>query len=121
MIFRIGQRIVCIDASPNKGGGLFPTWAGTRLIETGRIYTIRRMFNARPFGHDDVAILLEEVRNRPRPYTCARGYTVRCEQFWLGFRFRPLRTTSIEIFTRMLEPVPVVELVGWATERPTNA
>jgi len=74
------------------------------------IYTIRRIFDTRQFGHNDVAILLEEVRNRPRAYTSARGRKVRCEQFWLGFRFRPLHRTNIDVFKAMLEPAPVTRV-----------
>lgn len=105
--FRIGAKVVCVNIRPNKeGGGLHPTYADTRFPVVGGIYTIRRIFDARQFGHDDLAILLVEVRNRVRPYTCARGHQVRCEQFWLAFRFRPLSTTSIDVFLEMLEPEP---------------
>jgi hypothetical protein len=103
--FDVGQHVVCVDMTP-RARGLSPTYADTRFPVVGGIYTIRRIYDARPLGHDDLAILLREVRNRPRPYMSATGRDVRCEQFWLGFRFRPVRPTSIDVFRRLLESVP---------------
>ena len=105
-MFFVGQHVICTDIAPNPGGGLCPTYRDTKLPVVGGIYTIRRIFCARQFGHDDLAILLDEVHNPVRRYISRTGRNVRCEQFWLGYRFRPVRTTSIEVFRRMLEPVP---------------
>jgi hypothetical protein len=112
-MFFVGQRVVCVNISPNPGGGLSPTYRDTNFPEVGGIYTIRRIFCARPFGHDDVAILLAEVRNPVRRYISRTERNVRCEQFFLGFRFRPVRTTNIDVFLKMLEPAPVrIELIN---------
>jgi hypothetical protein len=110
--FHVGQHVICIDMTPRRCG-LSPTYSGTRFPVVGGIYTIRRIYDARPLGHDDLAILLREVRNKPRRYISANGRDVRCEQFWLGFRFRPVRPTSIEAFRALLKSVP-------AEQEPTH-
>ncbi|HXE88900.1 MAG TPA: hypothetical protein VN524_19100 [Hyphomicrobiaceae bacterium] len=103
--FRVGQHVICVDASPNRAGGLTPTYRDTNLPVEGGIYAIRHIFCARPFGHDDFAILLEEVRNPIRLYISRTGRNVRVEQFFLGYRFRPVRTANIDVFLQMLRPV----------------
>jgi hypothetical protein len=71
----------------------------------GGIYTVREVFDARPYGFNHDGLLLEEIVNPVLDYIAPAG-PVRCEQFFLAFRFRPLRATSIEVFQKMLEPVP---------------
>jgi hypothetical protein len=115
MIFHVGQRVICTNVTPRRDG-LHPRYASTAIPVLGAAYTIRAIFDARPYGHDDVGTLLEEVVNPIRRYISQRG-PVTVEQFWLAYRFRPLRTTNIDVFLRMLEPEPAVELIGWATER----
>ncbi len=63
---------------------------------------------------------LVEIVNPVRPYVSLAG-PVTCEPFWLAFRFRPVRTTTlggvytirdvfdIDVFTKLLAPVPVRE------------
>jgi hypothetical protein len=85
----------------------------------GGVYTIRDIFDASAHGFDQPGLLLAEIVNPVRRYISQCG-PVTVEQFWLAYRFRPLRTTNIDVFKAMLEPVPAVELVGWATE-PNNA
>ena len=102
--FYVGQHVVCIDVSPNKAGGLHPRYWDTEIPVLGAVYTIRRTFCARRYGHDDIAILLDEVRNPVRRFIARTGRKVRCEQFFLGYRFRPVRTTNIDVFLKMLEP-----------------
>ena len=108
--FDVGQRVICIDVSPNKAGGLRPTYWGTNFPVVGGIYTIRRIFCARRYGHDDVGVLLNEVRNPVRRYFTRTGRNVRCEPFFLSYRFRPVKPTSIEVFRRLLEPESVREV-----------
>jgi hypothetical protein len=109
MAFQVGQRVVCVDVRPRRKY-LHPAnaaaWAAPfAKPEKGGIYTVREVFDARPHGFDHDALLLVEIVNPVLDYVAPAG-PVRCEQFFLAFRFRPLRTTGIDVFTRMLEPVP---------------
>jgi hypothetical protein len=109
MAFHVGQKVVCVDIRPRRKY-LHPATAAASVAplarpEKGGIYTMREVFDARPHGFDHDALLLAEILNPVLDYIAPAG-PVRCEQFFLAFRFRPLRTTSIDVFTRMLEPVP---------------
>ena len=108
-MFRIGQKVVCVDIR-SRGVGLAPRYCQTVLPVLGGVYTVRDIFDAAPYGHHgEAGLLLDEIVNSVLPYTACNGEPVVVEQFWLGFRFRPVRTTDIEVFERMLEPVPARE------------
>lgn len=47
-----------------------------------------------------------EIVNKVRRYLCPDGRSRKREKAFRMSRFRPVRTTNIEVFTRMLEPVP---------------
>ena len=92
MNFRIGQKVVCVD------GTRLCLDLGEQRPVKGRIYTIRN------FCEDDTdgtGLRLEEIVNEPRHYT--DGYAEIAFYVW---RFRPVRTTDISIFTAMLTPIP---------------
>jgi hypothetical protein len=113
----IGRKVVCTDIKPGRLACVRHNFR-TVFPVVGRVYTIRKIFDARPYGHDDLGLLLEEVRNPVREYMAATRKMVRVEQFWLAYRFRPLRRTNIDVFKAMLAPQPVrVDLIGWKTER----
>jgi hypothetical protein len=106
MAFHVGQRVVCVDMRPRRKYLHHSAWvAPFAKPKKGGIYTVREVLDARPYGFDHDGLLLVEIVNPVLDYLAPTG-PVRCEQFFLAFRFRPLRTTSIEVFTRMLEPVP---------------
>jgi hypothetical protein len=89
MIFRTGQKVVCVDDLAPKFGWLGPP------LHRGQIYTIR-LARINPLGN--YGVLLNEIRTeRPFPDGSERGY--------LAYRFRPLtkRKADISIFTRMLD------------------
>lgn len=99
MAFCVGQKVVCVDASP-KRPDYYP---GFRLrgvmdgLQEGAIYTVSG-FENHPLDGKLLLVLMEIKRpRRPGPF-CLDGYDAR--------RFRPLveRKTSIEIFKRMLTP-----------------
>ncbi len=69
--------------------------------ELGGVYTITDIFDASVYGHDEHGVLLEEVVNPVRRHICKNSRRVRVEQFWLAIRFRPLRTTNVDVFLRM--------------------
>lgn len=82
MMFRIGMKVVCIDATPRK--------IPVAVLQKGAIYTIVAL----PYCPDgEHGVELAEVESQA------------IFGFWKD-RFRPLveRKTSIEIFQRMLTP-----------------
>jgi hypothetical protein len=103
-MFHVGQLVVCAD--DNASNLVFfdfdapPTG---KLIENGRIYTVREIGPARNFRDhrtrkivQDVPVWLEEVvRNQGEWHDEPFG----------ARRFRPVDERKIEIFTKMLEPV----------------
>jgi hypothetical protein len=104
MAFRVGQKVVCVDLRL-RDDGLHP-YQGETIPEMGGIYTVRDMFDAGRYGyHGEDGLLLVEIVHPVRHYLAPAG-PVTCEQFYLSFRFRPLRTTGIEALEAMLEPVP---------------
>lgn len=91
--FRVGQKVVCIDASERKGPGKY-----TVLPVQGRVYTVRGIsawqWNC---GFSGVGLYLEEIHRPPTP----QG-----EAPWGCWRFRPVveRKTDISIFKALLTP-----------------
>jgi hypothetical protein len=92
--FRVGQRVVCVDAAPNPKG--YPL----KVLKRGTIYTIRaidatpRRWDAPGWGVHVEGILVMNPR--------------RIEWAMNPGRFRPVvdRATDIEIFTKLLSGVP---------------
>lgn len=78
MMFRVGQKIVCVDATPNE-------WDPRPLLRKDHVYTVH--------GLSDGSLLLAEVV-RPEGF---RGFR--------ASRFRP--ATDISLFTSMLNNVPL--------------
>ena len=93
-MFHVGQRVVCVDASPSK-------WITPYKVVLGAVYTIRG------FDTESDGTYLNEVPDDPieSPWTTPRG--------WNPKRFRPLveRKTAISIFESMLTPNKVKEPV----------
>lgn len=87
MSYYIGQRVICINDTPND-------YEPVIYPKKGRTYTIRA-FN--PPGR---SIHLEEIVNKPRDYSS--GFH---ECYFYLWRFRPVheRKTDISIFTAMLK------------------
>jgi hypothetical protein len=95
-MFRVGQKVVCVDASACRNlGDLMPV--------EGEIYTVRGLsepdIDDTPYG-----VLLCEIRS---------GGTHRNgnERGWMPSRFRPVveRKTSIALFHAILNGAPVKE------------
>ena len=108
-MFHVGQKVVCVNARPRRKG-LHPRYASTVIPRLRAVYTIRDIFDASPYGFDEPALLLVEIVNPVRRYTAPTGQ-VECEQFWLANRFRPVCTTNIDVFLKMLEPEPTLRPV----------
>src|SRR5262245_41415899 len=93
----VGQKIVCVNVRHwPRGFGYKPT-----LPKKGSVYTIRAIVPCRVlYGLDEDGLHLVEIVNPTQ---------VSIFKFELAFRmsrFRPVHTTSIEVFEKMLEPVP---------------
>ncbi len=100
MTFRVGQRVVCVDAEAH---GRYTPWAHSGELDglrRGAIYTIRKIgiYNESPI------VLLEEISRPTRG-----GWEHYGEIGYHPARFRPIveRKTSIEVFQRMLNPSEV--------------
>jgi len=104
MIPHIGQKVVCLD-NRLRGGGVY---ARETLPKVGSVYTIRAIVPCKVYGYDEDGLLLVEVVNSERQYLSPRG-PITHELAFRITRFRPVRTTSIDAFRKMLEPLKVRE------------
>lgn len=88
MAFYVGQKVVCVDATPRPGL--------RKVLKEGAIYTISRLDGPLHEG-DENGVDLVEV-----PARGTNGY----QASYRAVRFRPIteRKTSIEIFKAMLNP-----------------
>lgn len=97
-MFHVGQRVVCIRQCGHK------VPAGCRDAVVGIVYTIRRVAFAPSFssGKNVLGLWMEEVINPINPNSG-------CEFGFVADRFRPVKDTSIEVFRKLLAPMPEVE------------
>lgn len=97
MTFKPGDEVVCVDENPN------PDFRGVVTYPVrGKRYTIRGIYPADQYGPDSV--WLEELRNPIGDFIDGT-----MEPSFGAHRFRPVRKTSISIFTSMLTPTPSKE------------
>jgi hypothetical protein len=102
MAFRVGQKVVRIE-------GLGWRRSSRHAIpEPGVVYTVRAIVDRRSHGYHVDGVFLVEIVNPVQRYRCADGRWRKCEVAILQDCLRPVRTatTSIDVFARMLEPVP---------------
>ena len=92
--FHIGQVVVCIDAE-GLPRPLLDRGVSACPVERG-VYTIRDILVI----EDRVGLWLEEIRNPPTKWLNGE---VR-ELVFLAHRFRPAKTTSLEVFRTLLAP-----------------
>jgi hypothetical protein len=107
MHFHVGQRVVCVNGrnwpAPRQFGDYTPTHP-----KQGEVYTVRAIVLKTLEGYDEDGLHLVEIVNPTR--TKRDGST-----FELAFRmsrFRPVRTTKIDVFLRTLEPEPAGNLLA---------
>ncbi len=88
MAFRVGQKVVCVDADPHSRGWLGPWLEGEAPVE-GNVYTVKAI--AISADTDDLAIQINEISRVKR-----WGYG--------AFRFRPAvdRKTDISNLKALL-------------------
>jgi hypothetical protein len=96
MLFHVGQRVVCIVE-----GELWNPQPPSQRPERGMVYTIRELTNYAPPG-----LRFEEIVNPTLNYCEALG-----EMCFDATCFRPVKDTSIDVFTKLLNPTPTKELV----------
>ena len=94
--FRIGQKICCINTVPRYG---YSQECMDGLTK-GTVYTIRWI----GIYWDEPCVRLEEIHRPP-----FEGWEA--DVPYAANRFRPVKTTSIDVFTAMLAPSPVKETV----------
>ncbi len=99
MVFKIGQKVVCINDSLNV------CHTSKLPIIKGEVYTITG------FGDPDAApcLVLAGVPNIFKEHIDLNknyGTTYPVDIGWRADRFRPVKTTSIDVFTAMLNKQP---------------
>jgi hypothetical protein len=108
----VAQKVLCLD-DRRRGGG---RWEHEALPKTGAVYTVRAIVSCiAEYGLDEDGLPLAEIVNQPRLYSTPRGPVTRELAIRIS-RFRPVRTTNIELFQKMLEPLSAYESEG-AMER----
>jgi hypothetical protein len=102
MHFYIGQRVVCVDVKFSDE----PLWRSCvrAFPRLNSIYLIRDIRNV----HELVGLCFHEIVNAPADF--AEGYV---EAAFDSRRFRPVRTTNIEIFKALL----ITDRVGSRRQR----
>lgn len=111
-MFHVGQKVVCIDADgPTFEGVPHVHWRPSEKIVNGTIYTVRKVYVD---SRGAPCLWLNEVQRSPESQS-RFGPTVGYGQH----RFRPLaeRKTDISIFTAMLTPNRVKELVAITSQQ----
>ncbi len=103
MNLHVGQKVVCVNDRQTSGYSHMPY-----LPKLGSVYTIRAIVPCKVYGYDEDGVWLVELVNTPRQYESPTGPVVHELAFRIS-RFRPLRTTNIDTFLKMLEPVKVRE------------
>lgn len=89
-MFDLGQQVVCIE---KESDGRSNGYMGPVPVE-GQVYTIENIYRA-----SDETLMLELVElPSPRDEMWDAGFCASC--------FRPVRKTSIEVFTKLLAPLP---------------
>lgn len=97
--FHVGQNVVCIDDRWQKPPDHPLDIPPNRPVK-GRVYTIRKIVKDQ---HDHIGLKLEEVVNDP----VTLDNKLYEEQSFRHEAFRPCKTTSLDVFTAMLAPLPV--------------
>ena len=102
MGFRIGQRVVCVDTRKWPRDYDFRP----KLPKRGAVYTVRAIVPCIADGYDEDGLRFVEIVNPRRLLRWPSGRRQRMELCFRMSRFRPVRTTSIEVFQKLLEPLP---------------
>lgn len=100
-MFEVGQKVVCVDAS-------YTNTINVKELEEGKVYTVSWLgsYNhPNPMIKEEMCVRLKESPRRPLCYDEFINY-VNSDMPFAARRFRPLKSTSIEVFKNLLTPVP---------------
>src|SRR6476620_7200793 len=103
MNLHVGQRVVYVNDCGCSSG-----YENDTLPKLGCVYTVRVIIPCKCYGYSEDGLRLVEIVNTPKQYASPTGPMVHELAFRVS-RFRPLRTTNIDAFLKMLEPVKVRE------------
>lgn len=103
MIFRVGMKVVCVSSVHDSDDYTYSQ--GEIVPQVREVYTIRAIIDDNDGAGPGIA--LEEIVNRPRLYELLDGRAVYDEATFDPIHFRPVKTTSIDVFLKMLEPEKV--------------
>ena len=106
MNFHVGQKVVCVNDRGDTRGFYYEP----QLPKRGSVYTIREIVPRGAYGYDEDGLFLVEIVNPLCIHLYPSGPMKGELQFRVS-RFRPVRTTNIDAFLKMLEPTPVHEPV----------
>ena len=98
-VFYVGQKVVCVKDRRYPGGYPYVP----KLPKQGCVYTIREIVPCRAQGYDEDGMRLVEIINPVRIHSFPLGRRKSELSFRLS-RFRPVHTTNIDVFLKMLEP-----------------
>ena len=106
-MFHVGQMVAYIGVQPGEPRARINKVVrplGLRAPEQGMVYTVRGF--APDWYFYGPSIYLEEIVNAPGFYARWEGDTIggTYEVAWPIVRFRPVKTTSIEIFRKLVAP-----------------
>lgn len=90
-MFHVGQRVVCVSKFAKQPFII-------NLPVKGCVYTIRSVVPSDD-PHYSCGLLLDEIHNGMSPFCLV-------EWNFAGERFRPVKDTSIEVFRKLLAPMP---------------
>lgn len=99
MEFHAGQEVVCIDCQPLSHPTELPFVDPVLNLRKGAVYTVRE-YDVTFHSDDNATLRLEEIQGPILSFE-------RLGRWEVGFspsRFRPVQTTNIDVFRRILEP-----------------
>ena len=97
--FEVGQKVVCVDADGTN-------ICDVQELEEGVVYTVSWIgpYLHPLWGLEEVCLKLEEVSRKPLPGEPDDLLII--DMPFRATRFRPVKTTSIEVFKKLLTPIP---------------
>jgi hypothetical protein len=95
-MFEVGQKVVCVDAS--RMGSPFDWSANGDVPKEGAVYTVVRV-GPSPVPQNDgvIVVWLAEIK-----HFCRRSGVDYWDCGYSAKRFRPVKTTSIDVFQKIL-------------------
>ncbi len=101
MSFHIGQQVICVDDQFSSD----PYWRSTvrAFPKLKTIYTIREIIEGYGRQQGLIGFCLHEIVSPPALFIAKDGWPL-LEPAFNSKNFRPIRSTNIEIFKKLLVP-----------------